>query len=365
VNKKHKIAVFNGFYPEIIGGAEYQAKEIACLLQNANFEVFFLSIGHPNDEVVEVNGFKVYKFKNPAHFFNQATAYFFFSQRIFKILKEENPDLIYERMLNSFSPYLAYFANKNSIPFVLHIANKHSLVFDNSLRSSIRKILFNITKKYKPYFVAQNTEQAELLKLQGLETSLVLPNLVKLKFKVSDRIQTPLKIYWIGNNRPVKQLDKFIELAQNYSTNSNLIFFIIGKIDDLALEKKIAQTPNIDYLGIISNDEVNRHLETAFLLVNTSKNEGFSNTFVQAWMHGTPVVSLNSDPNNFIMKYKSGMVCNGEDGLLQVAVNHFLDDSIIYKQSVDACKELCEKELDYTINSKKIIDFISKLIYEK
>jgi glycosyltransferase involved in cell wall biosynthesis len=46
------------------------------------------------------------------------------------------------------------------------------------------------------------------------------------------------------------------------------------------------------------------------LLVNTSNAEGFSNTFIEAWKEGVPVLSFYVNPDNIITEKKLGSVSN-------------------------------------------------------
>jgi glycosyltransferase involved in cell wall biosynthesis len=77
----------------------------------------------------------------------------------------------------------------------------------------------------------------------------------------------------------------------------------------------MAATPNIEYLGARSEEEVNRLLERADLLVNTSDHESFSNTFIQAWMRRVPVVSLHVDPDKLLSRRGLGAVSRTEEQL--------------------------------------------------
>jgi len=72
--------------------------------------------------------------------------------------------------------------------------------------------------------------------------------------------------------------------------------------------------PNVDYRGQVPPDEALRIIHDATLLLSTADEEGFPNTFLQAWGAGTPVISLRIDPDHVIERHGLGVVTGGVDG---------------------------------------------------
>jgi glycosyltransferase involved in cell wall biosynthesis len=80
----------------------------------------------------------------------------------------------------------------------------------------------------------------------------------------------------------------------------------------------IRATPNLEYLGEKSQDEVNELLARAHIYVNTSLFEGFANTFIQAWMRDVAVVSLHVNPDGVFDREGVGIHAGSEDELMRV-----------------------------------------------
>jgi glycosyltransferase involved in cell wall biosynthesis len=83
---------------------------------------------------------------------------------------------------------------------------------------------------------------------------------------------------------------------------------------------------NLTFVEHVPFLEIEAYFRAASLFVNTSVQEGFPNTFVQAWMHGTPVVSLSVDPGSVMSRHGIGIPCAGSPASLETALASLLAD---------------------------------------
>jgi glycosyltransferase involved in cell wall biosynthesis len=122
----------------------------------------------------------------------------------------------------------------------------------------------------------------------------------------------------------------------------------------------ISNIKNLKYLGEKSQKEVNRILSKSHILVNTSKEEGFSNTFIQAWMRQVPVISLNCDPDDVLKKENLGF----HSGTLKRLINdiRFLVENDDYRQKIGKRAMIYAKNNHSMKNAKKIIEIFDNLL---
>ncbi len=121
------------------------------------------------------------------------------------------------------------------------------------------------------------------------------------------KLERPI-VLWAGNLGPNKRPEKFIELAQ-LAQNTKLQFVMIGGHSSSArTDALFADMPsNLTWLGRVSFDQALAHFDEAAFFVNTSMAEGFPNTFIQAWLRGIPVLSLDVDPDGIINRSGVGL----------------------------------------------------------
>jgi len=128
----------------------------------------------------------------------------------------------------------------------------------------------------------------------------------------SHRERSPY-VAWVGMLRQHKRPDLLIEVARKAP---DVPFVVCGGPSPHRsapgygerIIEAFRRLPNVQYLGHTSPERAQQVMSDAALLLSTSDEEGFPNTFLQAWSSGTPVVSLTVDPDGVIARLELGAV---------------------------------------------------------
>src|SRR5690606_27453780 len=92
-----------------------------------------------------------------------------------RILEIEQPDIVYQRVLNSFSYRISTFTNRRSIPYILHVADNYSVTF-KGLKNNIKKLIFKRIVNNKPRIIVQTKVQKDLISSITDIEALQIPN---------------------------------------------------------------------------------------------------------------------------------------------------------------------------------------------
>lgn len=365
---KVKVCMFIGFYPLQKGGAEYQSKLIALYLKQS-VDVFFISYGHDRDDVIVADGFRVYCLKRPTQI-ERFSLYYFSSRKIFHILKKECPDVIYQRVLNSYSYHLARISAKISCELLIHIADNYCLAFNQNFRDLVRRFFFRRLRHYHNKglvgFITQTVAQTSLLRSYNINPIIQVYNFhpLPLEVNLNSRVRfMNRRIIWIGSVRPVKNFELFLQIVRTFA-GQDVDFYMVGRFDDSAYSAKLrneaSRYHNLNCYGELENNDVNQILKDCTLLINTSYSEGFSNTFIQAWMRGIPVISFSSDPDELISKNNVGFCAQGDFASLINSIRVYLNDFGMYESTSMRCIEFSGKLFALENNISNLIDVILK-----
>ncbi|WP_263790772.1 glycosyltransferase family 4 protein [Salinibacter sp.] len=206
-----------------------------------------------------------------------------------------------------------YLLSKMGGKFIFHLMNDTDVDL-SYLRSRYTSLFLPLyrTMLRSSYVLSQTEHQKRMLK-KGFE---VQSKLVPTGYHLPDPSEVlPAErrnhVLWVGSSAPDrKNPRRFLQLAGELP---DLDFTMIsqpipGKESfHQALEEEAREVTNLDFLGPVAPNEVHEHYRTALMLVNTSSNEGFPNTFLEAWRYETPIASLHFDLDGLLSDENGGI----------------------------------------------------------
>jgi glycosyltransferase involved in cell wall biosynthesis len=366
-----KVCFLIGYYPINRGGAEYQAYLLSQELRD-RLEIFYISVGHEREECIIDNNMKIYTLKSPA-FFCFRDIYFLLKLKIFNILKQEKPALIYQNVAYSATGIAAKYCQENNCKLMWHVASKSDVTpFKFEFKNGI--IFSYIEKKFLEYGIrkanfifGQAKYQDKLLqKNYNLKCDLIIPNFhPKPIYRIEK--ENPVKVVWVANMKKLKQPELFVKLAQKFENKNYAQFIMIGKPAQERwqknLERHLNSLSNLEYLSDQNIEEVNKVLCKSHIFVNTSKYEGFPNTFIQAWMRENPTVSLNVDPDDLIKKNKLGFHSGSFEQMVK-DVRFLIEDKKVREEMGRNARKYALREHDIKKIVPKYVELFEKVVTE-
>jgi glycosyltransferase involved in cell wall biosynthesis len=326
------------------GGAEIEQVYLARELVAHGYAVCFVTYGLGPNQIENVDGIEVIKTydREKSSQMNVLLKY----KSIWSTLKKANADVYFHESGSiGVLPSFCYMKRKK---FVYRIPSD-AMVLNKSLSGNYRfnkKIVDVLEIMRADVVIAQSQFQQRILKERFrvesclIKNGLILPN-------VNIEKSVPPVVLWVGSISKVKNPELFIELAK--SLPNTRFEMVGGQGDPSHLYSKIAadvqKVANLKFHGFVPCHKVNEYFRRASLFVNTSSIEGFPNTFIQAWMHKTPVVSLNVNPDGLIQNEKLGF-CSRTFKQLVLDVTTLLNDKKLRKVMGENGRSYVEREHD-------------------
>jgi glycosyltransferase involved in cell wall biosynthesis len=185
----------------------------------------------------------------------------------------------------------------------------------------------------------QHGDQFAALPSRWQKKASVVPSIAEPEPEVKDHSERENYVAWVAMLREFKRPDLLIEVARK----APAIRFIVGGgmttfMSPAGYGEQVVDAlralPNVDYRGQVSPSEALRIITDAALFLSTADEEGFPNTFLQAWCGGTPVISLGIDPGGVIERHGLGLVAANVESA--VAAIRSLVTSLQRRQAVGA-----------------------------
>lgn len=357
------------FFFENKGGAELQAYYLARELAFRGWQVNY--IREKNKIDFSENNFEgiilhtIYIPKILAH-----PKLFFFKQilrriQLYFLQKRLKPTIIYVRADESYLPLFVKSLDENKIKLVWACShddklkpNHWSNKYGSAINKSILKALNNAS-----LILLQTEFQKHLLSENFGFNGEVLNNSHPLPFdQVSTREDA---VIWVGRLHKRKFPERFLRIVKKMKSNSNIKFIMVGRRLDARFDNEIhsalKENANFHYYGESKQEFILEILNKVKVLVNTSDSEGFSNTFIEAWLRGVPVITLKGvNPDDLITKNGVGFVCDDIDEI-QKRISEILNNSSLFSQMSLESKRMSKEKFDLEKYVDKFIDEVSRL----
>jgi glycosyltransferase involved in cell wall biosynthesis len=311
------------------GGAEVQQERLARGLAARGFDVTVVGCDFGQPSPVTVHGVRVLSSYRIADGWPVLR---FFHPRLtgaWRALAAAAADVYYVRGA-SLETGIAYeAARRRGAAFVFGAAHEHDAHRSLPELANMRdRVWYRRALRGATAVVAQTETQQRLFREQYGVASTVVRNLVELPAHTVDA-GADGAVLWMGTYKRAKRPDWFLALARALPHRR---FVMCGVVPAPPADASVweraraaaATLPNLDVRGFVAHDEIEALHRTASLFVHTSPAEGFSNTVLEAWASGLPVIA-SADPDGILVRERLGEVVGDPEALAR-AVEAWMAD---------------------------------------
>ncbi len=343
--------LFNTEVKSVFGGAEVDFYNLATeLAKDRNFEVSCIvaDYGQPDSEIRQnVTLIKSLDFKK--NIISQTVS-------LWRAMKKANASIYLQKTAAWGTLFVYMFCKSYKRKFIYRTAKKEECTGDWP-KNILERKAFHFSLRRANAVLAQNVKDKENLNSKLGISAAAIPN----GHILSLSIQTDRDIIlWVGRSTKVKRPELFIKLVESAPDKKFLMICQHGT-GDSEYDKLITyakQVKNLEFIERVEFSEIDSFFQRARVLVNTSDTEGFPNTFIQACKAGTPILSLNVNPDDFLNKYKCGLCANGSMDVL----NNMLDD--ILSPAANEYSRNARKYAEENHDIKRIIEQYKNRFYD-
>lgn len=195
--------------------------------------------------------------------------------------------------------------------FVFVVASSGDLSKPNERMVGPLRWFFSVGLRMADAVVCRSREQQAWLQTRYKRTGVLIRTGHPVVTHVPGEKST---ILWVGRMHPLKQPQMFLDLAERLpSERCMMIAMRDGVHQSLfkSISERAATLTNVTLHKDVPWKEIGHFFAQAKLFVNTSTYEGFPNTFVQAAMHGVPILSWTVDPDRVLADHRIGCCAAG------------------------------------------------------
>lgn len=282
---------------------------------------------------------------------------------LFCTFKKVNPDYLIQGIPNWTSYVLGILCALLKIKFIIRVSCDN-LIDERFFKyySRMHKFFMNLGFSLTYAIICQNEYQYQILKKKYPKKKVV-------------KFGNPFYNKSVMNIKSYKQRKYFAWVALfQYQKNMGLLFEIASKMKDEKFKiagkenfvdiddetkgyiKKLLSLENVEFVGYLDRKQLIEFLKKAKFLLSTSHYEGFSNTFLESMICGTPIITTeNANPDSIISKYNLGFIYADQNDFSK---KYSLITSESYAKISNNTLEYVSKYHNYRVLAKRLMKFL-------
>jgi glycosyltransferase involved in cell wall biosynthesis len=216
-------------------------------------------------------------------------------------------------------------------PFVYMVAHEMDVSGEYARVNPAAGRLFERGLRRADAIVCQHAGQANLVRTRYAREAYVVRSVCPSPIR-SCAVEFKNAILWIARTDSWKQPELFLDLVGRLPTESFVMVAPLSQIepDILCRVKERAKLlPNLRFLERVPFEATAALFDEAKIFVNTSKWEGFPNTFLQAAACGTPIVSWSVNPDGVLDRHQFGLCAAGDTARFEQLVRLLCADDAL------------------------------------
>jgi glycosyltransferase involved in cell wall biosynthesis len=346
------------------GGAAVQTLVWMHAFRDLGFEIIQAKFDNDTRPILpEFDWVKTLSIYHPTKNRKRLTWFTYRFPSVFKAIKKSQCDYLYTSIPKWTTFYIGLICRILKVKNIIRVANDNILderIYLN--HSKLDAMYISLAFKTSHYILAQNEFQFNILVNKYPKKrvfKIFNPVIINREFLNPKGIKDGY-IGWVANFRFQKNLALLFHIASKLVNEK----FKIAGIPLIPMDpeteesyKKLKELANVEFLGNIPKKEILPFFSRAKFLLNTSRYEGFSNTFLEAMLTGTPILSTNNvNPDGIIDQYELGYIYSDETDLGGILASISESD---YLEKSKNCIEFVQDNHDHLVLGKKLLEFLN------
>ena len=349
---------YEAFKGKSVGGTQLQLYYLSTgLAEDQDYNVYFLSRGAEDEEEIEnvvffealsrVKGIK-----------NKVTS----GIRLMKKMYDVDADVYFSSSSNMEISLISLFCKLKRKKHVHRTNHERQMKKSRLWNEPVKGVINHLGMRKADLIFTQCKDHADMLS-DWFEPDLeILPN----SFPIPEGENSKGDfVLWVGRRVEWKRPDLVLDLAEEFPSED---FVVISPRTSSTeefydrIERRAGKISNVKLIERVPRDQIQEYFDNAKIFLNTSENEGFPNTFVEAGIGYTPILSYKVDPDSFIQVKDCGFSCGGDYSELKLRLEEMLENEDETRRKGENCREYVEKNHDITKNIQKVKAGMERLL---